>query len=103
MRKGTTPVHTFTLPFEVTSEEIIRIMYVQGGAIILEKHTEDCEVNGNTIKVRLSVADTMRFKAVPSVPVEIQVGIKTESGDQYWSNIIEDPVERCLAKDGEVR
>lgn len=96
-------MHTFTLPFELTSGEIVRIMYVQGGAIVLEKHTEDCEIHGNEIKVRLSVEDTMKFKAVPSVPVEIQVGIKTDAGDQYWSNIIEDPVERCLAKDGEVR
>lgn len=108
MRRGTTPEHTFTLPFEIPEGSAIRIVYAQNEAIILEKTAESCSISGDKIKVRLTDAETLRFDCslhyvagkYQPYPVEIQIGVKTPSGDKLWSEIITDDPERCLRKDG---
>ena len=108
MRRGTTPEHTFTLPFTVPEGSTIRIVYAQNEQVILEKTTEACSVTGDKIKVRLSDDETLRFDCslhyvygrYQPYPVEIQIGVKTPSGDKLWSEIVTETPERCLRKDG---
>lgn len=108
MRRGTTPTHTFTLPFSVPEGSRIRIVYAQNDEIILERTTETCSVDGQTVVIRLTDAETLLFDCSPHwvdgkyepYMVEIQIGIKTPSGDKLWSDIITDTPERCIRKDG---
>ena len=108
MRRGTTPTHTFMLPFEVPEGSKVRIVYVQNDKIILEHTTEQCTVEGSDIKTRLTDKETLLFDSklhfiagrYQSYPVEIQIGIKTPEGDKLWSHIILATVEKCLRKDG---
>ena len=108
MRRGTTPTHTFTLPFEVPEGSKVRIVYVQNDKIILEHTTDQCTVEGSVVTTKLTDKETLLFDSKlhfingkhQSYPVEIQIGIKTPEGDKLWSNIIRDTVEKCLRKDG---
>lgn len=108
MRRGTTPTHNFTVPFEIPSGSKIRIVYAQNDAIILERTTETCNVSSNSISVDLSDDETLLFDCqehfydgkVQQYPIEIQIGIKTPDGKKMWSDILKDTPERCLRKDG---
>jgi hypothetical protein len=61
MRQGTTPKHTFTLPFYATACQKIRVIYAQGGIVKIVKTSKDIDVYGNDIVVNLSQADTLRL------------------------------------------
>ena len=108
MRRGTTPTHTFTLPFEIPEGSSIRIVYAQNDKIIIERTTETCTVDGKVITVRLTDKETLCVDCTPHwfegrlqpYPVEVQVGVKTPNGDKLWSDIITDDPERIIRKDG---
>lgn len=108
MRRGTTPTHTFTLPFEIPEGAKLRIVYAQNERILVEHTTSACQINGAVVTTRLSAEETLRFDCrehyhegrYQTYPVEIQVGIATALGDKLWSEIIETDVERCLREDG---
>lgn len=110
MRAGTTPTHAFELPFEVPKGANVRIVYAQKNSVILEKVTDEVTVEGNTVYLTLTVAETLLFDTnlykiagvMKPYPVEIQVGIRDVSGNQMWSDIFETTAERCLKKDGVV-
>ncbi len=114
MIRGTTPTHTFTLPFEPPEGAEYRIVYAQGEDhkenTILEITTERTKVNGRAISVKLTQEETLRFDCCPvysitgyaPLPVKIQIGVETPGEDILWSNIITTTVERCLKKDGVV-
>lgn len=108
MRRGTTPTHTFTLPFEVPEGAKVRIVYAQNERILVEHTAKECQINGAIVTTRLSSEETLRFDCrehyhdgkYQQYPVEIQVGIETALGDKLWSEIIEDTPDRCLREDG---
>lgn len=108
MRRGTTPMHTFTLPFEVPEGSSVRVVYAQNEQILVERTTETCTIDKNTITLRLTDEETLRFDCQPHYVdgryephmVEVQIGIKTPSGDKLWSDIMTDTPERILRKDG---
>lgn len=122
IRRGSTPEHTFTLPFVVPDGASLRIVYAQedtmapdGYRIILEKTEADCSVStdgGTTIiATTLSSDDTLRFDCnkhynagraeVPAV--FIQIGVETVDGRKMWSKEIKTTVKRCLRKDGVIK
>lgn len=72
MRKGTTPVHTFTLPFDTAEIKCVRIVYEQSDIIRLVKETEDVEMQGNVITVRLSQEDTFKFDCNTGAKVQVR-------------------------------
>lgn len=114
MRRGTTPVHTFTLPYESQEGMEYRIVYAQGEdhkeKVLFERMTGTCEINGRTITLKLTAKETLMFDCTPhhfdgkyeAYPVKIQIGAKTPMGDIFWSDIIVTTVERVLRKDGVV-
>lgn len=99
MKRGTTPTHTFTLPFDATLVAKARILYAQNDTVILRKEGSDITINGNTLSVRLSQEDTFKFTMGFTRYVEIQVRILTPTNDSLVSDIIRVPVERCLEED----
>lgn len=98
MRLGSTPKHTFTLPFETDLIQELKITYSQSKKIILEKYLADCEVDKNSVSYKLTQEETFLF--ANDVNVECQVRVLTTTGDVLASNIRIVTAERCL--DGEV-
>lgn len=108
IRRGTTPTHIFTMPFQIPNGSRIRVVYVQNNNIILECTTERCEIDNNIISYKLTSDETLLFDCdmhyiegrYQTVPIEIQVGIHTPDDNKMWSNIITTSVEKCLREDG---
>ena len=97
MRRGTTPTHTFVLPFNVESLQAVQIIYRQGGENILILEKEDCTLAGNAVAVRLTQEDTFAFKDVGNV--EIQIRVLTADGEAMASDIMRVGCGRCLTED----
>lgn len=47
MIPGTTPTHTFNLPFEVSLVQAVRVFYAVGGKVVLQKNTADVILEGS--------------------------------------------------------
>ena len=97
MRRGTTPVNTFTTGIDLTGCTIF-VTYAQDGAIVFEKTGADLTVTATTVQVRLSQAETL---ALHPGRVEIQIRYIDAFGVADASNIINTTAERII-KDGEI-
>ena len=94
MIQGTTPTHTFTLPFDTSLLTSARIIYSQNEKIILKKELSDCECSGNTISCKLTQEETFLF--VHPKTVQIQIRVLTDGGDALNSDIETVPCKMCL-------
>lgn len=94
MKRGTTPTHTFTIPFDVDMISCVRILYAQDEQVKLVKTGDDVAMSGNAVSVKLTQEDTLLLECKKSV--EIQIRVLTVDGDAVNSDIIRVPVERCL-------
>ena len=94
MRRGTTPIHYFEIPFEKAIIKTVKIIYSQNNKTVLCKNTTDCEIEDGKISVRLTQEETLLFscKAV----VNVQVRILTKGGDALASDIIKVAAFECL-------
>ena len=89
---GTTPLHTFTIPFDSGLIDKARVIYSQNGQPVLKR--DNCTLDGNLIKVKLTQEDTLSFTA--SYPVDIQVRVVLHDGEALVSSINKVSVEKCL-------
>lgn len=94
MRQGTTPKHTFTLPFDTALIKTVQVTYKQGEAIVLQKETADFTREGQSISCKLTQEETFKFN--PQKVVQIQVRVLTTSGDALASDIIQTSAPACL-------
>ena len=94
MRQGTTPKHTFTLPFAVPNTSAVRIIYAQGEKVLFVKTGTDVSIVENKISTRLSQEET--FSLDYKQKVKIQIRILTENGEALASHIMTASVEDCL-------
>lgn len=92
MERGTTPVHTFTMPMDTGTLAKVRVIYVQNGKRVLTR--DDGVLLGNAVSVRLTQSETFMFDH--NKPVEIQVRALTKSGDVLNSEIYKVSVGKCL-------
>lgn len=114
IKRGTTPEHSFTLPFTLPEGTEYRIVYAQGEKykekILFEKTTEDITVDGDTLVVELKAEETLLIDCTPKwvggkfepPPVKVQVGYRTPGSKIMWSEILEKAPGRLLKEDGEV-
>ena len=98
MIRGTTPTHTFTLPFAAEEITQLSIAYAQGEEIVLEKELSDCKLDGYTVSVELSETDTLKFSHRKQAEIQLRVGI---GETRLASNVIYVTVDRLL-RDGEL-
>lgn len=94
MIRGTTPTHTFEIPFDTALIADLRISYAQTDGEIVVKCKDDATLTGNTISVTLTQEDTLNFNC--SKKVLVQIKIKTHKGDVMGSDVMCISVERCL-------
>ena len=97
MTRGTTPTHTFRLPFSADIAEKIRIIYAQNDNVVLEKSESDCTINGDTISVALSQEDTFSFDTKSNV--QIQLRVLTAGNNALASKILIASVAECLTEE----
>ena len=112
MIPGTTPKHTFTLPFDPPASSQFCVVYAQGKEyeekIVLELRTDRCTVEGRKIEVRLRQEETLKFDQKPHqqfgafepYPVKIQIGIETPNRETLWSKVTTTTVDRLLKESG---
>ena len=94
MRRGTTPTHTYTLPFDVSMVADVRIIYKQDGVVKIRKGLDDCILEDDTIALKLTRAEMMSLGSEGYV--NIQVEIWTPTGDVLVSDIHRKAVGECL-------
>ena len=98
MVQGTTPTHSFTLPFPTESIKAVRIIYAQNDKPIIVKNTDDCTLQDNTVSVRLSQTETLSISA--DNIYFVQVRVVDRAGNSFVSKPIGRTVIKCY--DGEV-
>lgn len=94
MIRGTTPRHTFTIPFDTDTIKEVRIIYAQGDEQMFVKETADCTLSGRDIIVTLSQEETLKFDA--SKLVQIQVRVLTDTDSVLSSDVMVAYVGKCL-------
>lgn len=103
--RGTTPLHTFALPFPIVDISEVFITYMQNDKIIIEKGKEDIEIDveNNTLFVPLSQDDTLAFLVHKRNYIDnivlIQIRVLMDDGSSCASDIIRERVCDVL-KDG---
>lgn len=94
MRRGTTPTHTFTLPFDTELIKSAQVVYSQGGNIVLKKKTEDLTLAGKTITYKMKQEESLAFDS--NTNVDIQVRVLLDDGDAFASDIKSVYAAQCL-------
>lgn len=95
MIRGTTPTHTFTIPFAASDIEAARVIYAQNDKEIFIKTAADCSLNDKSICVKLTQEETFLFNC--NYPVQIQLRVKLKDIDEVQStDIMLVPVGKCL-------
>ena len=94
MIRGTTPKHTFVLPFNTDTIAKARVVYSQTGRPVLIKEHEDLVLEGNTVEVHLTQQETLDFFCGKDVLVQVRV--LTQTGEAMASDIQRVDVGRCL-------
>ena len=97
MIRGTTPTHTFHLPFGVDEIKSLCVCYAQRGEVIFKKSKEDCTLAGTSVSLRLGQEETLRF--VAGDRMQIQLRVLTHSGDVFASRLLGACVEDCLCEE----
>ena len=94
MRRGTTPTHIFTLPFDASLVTDVRVLYSQGGKIYIRKCMEDCSLSGNKVTLKLTREETMSLQGNSFLSIQIEVWVNNE--EAFVSEIIMTSVSECL-------
>ena len=97
MIQGTTPTHTFILPFPSNLVQDVIVTYVQNNQIILEKHTSDCIWLENAIRINLTQEDTFLFSHLHLLKIEFK--ILTFDNKVLAKNFRNIPIEEALNKE----
>ena len=92
--RGTTPTHSFTLPFEADMVSDLRITYFQNKKVVFIKNLNGIEFVENEISFTLTQQETYMFEAGKEVSVQIK--IKTKEGLVLNSDIMTMRVDESL-------
>lgn len=94
MIKGTTPTHTFKLPFDTSNIKKVMVIYAQNEKELFHKDTDECRLNGKKVSVTLSQEETLQFNHKRNV--QIQVRVLTNNDVAVASQIKEVAIQNCL-------
>lgn len=94
MIRGTTPTHSFTIPFSESEIKDLKIIYGQNDKPLFEKLKADCIINGQTVATTLTAEETYKFDCKKLG--QAQIYIEFISGEKVNSEIILFAVGKCL-------
>lgn len=102
MIRGTTPLLTFTLPFDVSKATDVWVTFSQNNTEVFTILTDELTIAENVIDCRLNQQQTLALKAGVYVEMQIRVAFDNENyKDALASDIMRTTVQRIL-KDGEI-
>lgn len=96
MIRGTTPTLEFTLPFDTSLIAEMYITLTQNGTTMLEKTLSDRNCSGTSVSLTLTQEDTLGLQQQPRLQAEIQIRVRTTSGEALASDIMSVYVGRIL-------
>lgn len=100
MIRGTTPTLEFVLPFDTDTLSEAHVTFAQQKkGVVLTKKLESCSCDGAKLTVKLTQAETLQLDC--GCITEIQVRVRTKSGDALASDVIKVHTHRIL-EDGEI-
>jgi hypothetical protein len=94
MIRGTTPTHTFRLPFDGALIEKAMVIYAQNDVEVLRKELSDCQLEGEFLRCTLTQEDTFKFSC--DANVEIQLRLLTTDGNALATFPRVLGVDKCL-------
>ena len=94
MKQGTTPTHTFQIPFDSSVITNLAILYAQGDSVILRKELADCSLEGKEIKVTLTQEETFLFDHKKDA--KIQLHVLLAGNNALVSDIYTVSIDKCL-------
>ena len=97
MRQGTTPTHTFLLPFETSEIKVLELTYAQQDTVILTKSLDDCVLDGKVVTIELSQEETFLFDTTSQVQMQLRVLTLTDQA--YSTEIYLGMVAKSLSKE----
>lgn len=99
MKRGTTPIHTFKTSIDLSGATVF-VSYAQSGRVVVEKTGTDLDVTSESVTVRLSQKDTLKFNASCHL-VHMQIRCVFSDGTADASDIMTADIADVL-KDGEI-
>lgn len=97
MKQGTTPTHTFLLPFDSSNIKTLEITYAQHDNVILTKRLDDCLLDGNVVTVELTQEETFSFDV--TTKIQIQLRVLTITNQAYSTDILLTTISKSLSKE----
>lgn len=97
MIRGTTPTHTFKLPFDTSNVQNAAVIYAQNDAVLFEKQAKDCAMQGDEISVTLTQEETLKFDC--HYNAQIQIRVLTTGGQALASGVYVVDVAKCLSNE----
>lgn len=94
MIRGTTPTHTFTLPFDTSLIKRVKITYAQDDKKFFCKETDDCVLSGNIVTTKLTQEETFLLDCKKLV--QIQIRVVTTAGEVLATDEMVVTVNKCL-------
>lgn len=94
MIRGTTPTHTFELPFDTALLKEVKVIYSQDDKQIFCKRAKDCELDGCFVRLRLTQEETFMLDCKKQV--QIQIRVLTLNDDALATDVITVSVKKCL-------
>lgn len=79
MYRGTTPTLRFVLPIQTSSITALSVAIKQGNDLVADKGLSDVTLDGNTVALTLTEAETLGLRASERSPLRIRlrVGVGT--------------------------
>ena len=97
MRQGTTPTHTFLLPFDSSNIKALEITYAQHDSILITKRLDDCVLDGKVVAIELTQEETFQFDI--STPIQIQLRVLNHTDQAYATKIYMTSISKSLSKE----
>ena len=97
MRQGTTPTHTFLLPFDSSNIKTLELTYAQDDIVRITKGLDDCTLEGDVVAVELSQEETFLFDTM--TPIQMQLRVLTHTDQAYATEIYIGAIAKSLSKE----
>ena len=88
MYRATTPLHTYKLPIQTDTCDVILVTYKQDETVVTKRYEngslpDGMSLDGDKVIIKLTQEETLKF--TENGPVSAQIRVLTENGDAFAS------------------